>query len=505
MLIVGSSEKIFESVNIEPQGYLIVGHSDAEIELNGYGSFYGFSSFSLTNTGQSVTLSGPEGDTISQLTYSDSWYKDVIKKEGGWSLEQVNPGNICSLGDNWTASKNPLGGTPGEVNSVFQEILFLPKVERFEMVSDKNLKVFFSQKMNPGQLSKPGNYSVDQEVGNPEEVLINSTEANLSFKEPFLNGKVYLLTLNKSLENCLGLSMENDTVISFGVGEMAMENDVVINEILFNPWTNGVDYVEIYNRSGKVIDLSSLKLGTGKISPPNPIDTSFYNIIEEQFLMVPQSYLVLTTSPQAVKSQYYTTNQQGFIPMEKFPAYNNDEGICLLANTPGELIDVFDYSEDMHYPLLNYHDGVSLERISVEIPTQEANNWHSAAESVGFGTPAYKNSQVLSPQTGEDEITIEPELFSPDNDGYNDNLSVVYKFDKPGYTMTINIYDAGGRMIRNLANNQYMGTEGMLIWDGIQDDNSKAPVGIYVLFIRVFDLEGNVKQFKKTAVLASKL
>ena len=507
-LTIGSSEKKFESVTIESNDFLILGHLDAETELSVYGPFYGFSSFSLTNSGQTLVLDSPDGDTISQLRYSENWYNDLDKKDGGWSLEQINPENICSAADNWKASENNFGGTPGERNSVFQDVLIAPKVERFEMVSANKLKVFFTQRMNPDLLSNTYNYSVDQNVGNPSQVLLNLEEpekAELYFDESFLTGKVYLLTLSKSLENCIGLSLEKDTVISFGIGEMALENDVVINEILFNPWTKGVDYVEIYNRSTKVIDLSSLSLGTGKISPPNPIDTSFYKIVEEQFLMVPQSYLVLSSSTQAVKNQYYTTNPQGFIQMERFPAYNNDEGICLLVNTRGELVDVFDYSEEMHYPLLNFHDGVSLERISPEMSTQDADNWHSAAESVGFGTPAYKNSQFLSPKNGVDEIIIEPEIFSPDNDGYNDNLSIVCNFVLPGYTITVNIYDANGRMVRKLANNQYVGTEGVLIWNGIQDDNTKAPIGIYVLFIQVFDLDGNVKQFKKTAVLASKL
>jgi len=50
-----------------------------------------------------------------------------------------------------------------------------------------------------------------------------------------------------------------------------------------------------------------------------------------------------------------------------------------------------------------------------------------------------------------------------------------------------------------------LGVEGAVNWDGIQDDNSKAPIGIYIFYVQVYDLNGNVKKYKKTGVLATKL
>jgi hypothetical protein len=159
----------------------------------------------------------------------------------------------------------------------------------------------------------------------------------------------------------------------------------------------------------------------------------------------------------------------------------------------------------MHYPLLNYVEGVSLERTNFNAPTQDASNWHSAAESAGFGTPAFLNSQFVAAGETSEEISLEPEIFSPDNDGYNDIISINYRFPQPGYMMTVNVFNAGGQLVRDLVNNEYLGTEGTVNWDGIQDNQTKAPVGIYVFFIQVWDLEGNVKKFKRTGVLASQL
>lgn len=119
--------------------------------------------------------------------------------------------------------------------------------------------------------------------------------------------------------------------------------------------------------------------------------------------------------------------------------------------------------------------------------------------------PAYKNSQFISNEKTTENITLEPEIFSPDNDGYNDNLSINYNFEQAGYSMTVKIYNSDGQLIRKLVNNEYLGTEGVVNWNGLKDDNTKAAVGIYVIYIMVFDLAGNVNQYKKIAVLATKL
>ena len=155
--------------------------------------------------------------------------------------------------------------------------------------------------------------------------------------------------------------------------------------------------------------------------------------------------------------------------------------------------------------MLNYVDGVALERTNFDAPTNDASNWHSAAQSVGFGTPAYQNSQFVPEGNTSDEITIQPEIFSPDNDGYNDLISVQYNFDQPGYSLTVKIFNSKGQLTKNLVNNEYVGTSGSINWDGLANNNTLAPVGIYVFFIEVYDLNGNVRKFKKTGVLATKL
>ena len=508
ILTIGTTEKTFSAVIIPAGGYLILAKEAAQDELSPYGNFYGFSSFSLTNSGQTVELRNNQGAVISYISYSDSWYHNQDKEDGGWSIEQKNPANICSGGENWIASEDSRGGTPGSINSVANNILLTPQLSNLEIFTDNILQLFFNQSMDEESLSNNQSYTVSGGIGHPAYVYTFYDEPHkveLYFDDTFIQGTKYELTISKSIMNCMGLQPTNDTIIWFGLPDVAEANDIVINEILFNPWTGGEDYVELYNRSDKVIDLSTLQIGSIKESPPNPPDTTLVTIVDNQLLMLPGDYALLTVSPNAVISQYYTTNPQAFILVDPFPPYNNDEGHVFLTSYDEVLIDSCSYSEEMQFPLLVYYDGVALERINSGAIVSDKNNWHSAAESVGFGTPGYQNSQFVSDIITDNEIIIDPEIFSPDNDGFDDVINIKYKFEEPGFVMSVIVYSADGFPVRKLINNEYIGTEGSISWDGIQDNNSKAPVGIYIFYITVYDVDGNVEKYKKTGVLATKL
>jgi gliding motility-associated-like protein len=167
------------------------------------------------------------------------------------------------------------------------------------------------------------------------------------------------------------------------------------------------------------------------------------------------------------------------------------------------IIDEFTYSENMHFQLLDNETGVSLERINFDKPTQDVNNWHSASEYVGFATPAYKNSQYSEGvNSGEKPVVVEPYMFSPNNDGIEDFANINYKFEKPGYVATIIVFDAKGRLVKQLANNLLLSTEGTIIWDGLYDNNNLAPAGTYLIYFKIFDLDGNISEYKIPVVSA---
>ncbi len=95
--------------------------------------------------------------------------------------------------------------------------------------------------------------------------------------------------------------------------------------------------------------------------------------------------------------------------------------------------------------------------------------------------------------------------FHQNNDGFEDLISFNYQFDQADYVVSVEVYDATGRLVKNIANNVSVGTEGNFIWDGVSEQNTKAPIGAYVLLFKAFNLEGNTEIFKKAFVLGGKM
>ena len=160
------------------------------------------------------------------------------------------------------------------------------------------------------------------------------------------------------------------------------------------------------------------------------------------------------------------------------------------------------YEEKWHFKLIDNKEGVALERIDHNAPTPDPGNWHSAATSVGYGTPTYKNSQYRIDLQLQGEITVMPEIISPDNDGMDDFATIGYHFPSPGYVANISIFDANGRLVRYLQRNALCGITGYFRWDGLGEKMQRLPVGIYIIYTQVFNLEGKKKAFKNTIVLA---
>ena len=405
MLFIGTSEKIFSDVSINAGEYLILGKDAAATLFSFLGDFYGFSSFSLTNSGQEIILQNQNRNLISYISYSDNWYKDSEKEDGGWSLEQIDPFNPCGGNENWKAAINDYGGTPGSENSVFSIEDIPPKIDNIIYIDSKTIELSFNQSMDSISVLNNNAYEIDNGIGKPQNITINSPDFKsviLEFSTEMSEGIVYTLEIQEEVLNCSGIPLETYSNIRLGIPQTTENNDVVINEILFNPLGDGVDYVEIYNRSNKIFDLKNLKISSVKKTPPNPPDTITKNISETGKLIFPEDYFVLSKNPDIVKQQFYTSNPDGFIKVESFPSYNNDQGISIIKNKSDLIIDVFEYSEEMQFPLLNYFDGVALERINYNRPTNDKTNWHSASQQSGFGTPAFENSQFTKEENIKD-------------------------------------------------------------------------------------------------------
>ncbi|WP_299578920.1 gliding motility-associated C-terminal domain-containing protein [uncultured Sunxiuqinia sp.] len=284
--------------------------------------------------------------------------------------------------------------------------------------------------------------------------------------------------------------------------QLAVIGDLFINEVLFNPYPEGVDFVELYNQSDKMIRLDHLFLANknddGSLKTIIPITT-------QEAYFPPKSYLVLSESQEQVFAFYSTSCPDCFLNLPDLPAMNNDEGTIVLMADSLKVLEEFHYSEKMHHPLLVDEEGVSLERIALDQSSNDPSNWASASPAVHFATPGYANSMSRTESHQANSVTLEPKSFSPNDDGYNDYLTISYQFENPHYVANLKIFDSHGRPINDLVQNEPAGSQGEWIWNGELQNGSKSPLGIYIVWLEVHDQNGNTHQFKKACSITDRL
>ena len=501
----GSSTAVLPGYLLLPDSFVIVTATNSASAYVGYGPTLGVANFPSMNIGGStITLQSASGVTMHAMQYDLTSYQNELKKDGGWSLEMIDTKNPCAGSSNWKSSTHPTGGTPGKKNSVdgMNKDEGAPQLIHAFADNQSTVTLNFNKSLDSMKAVSILNYTFDNglSAGRIEAFPPFFNQVVIELNKDIVPEKMYVVSV-KNVSDCSGNAIGAKNSAGFGLAENAENMDVVVNEVLFNPPPMGVDYVEIYNRSGKNIDLSKLHLANRNSSN---VISSIQQISRENRLLFPGEYALLTIDPAIVKSQFITTNPGAFMKLSSMPSYSNTSGNVIILNLHGEVIDEVKYSDKWHFSLLKNAQGVSLERINYHGPSN-ATNFHSAAASSGYGTPGYKNSQNLDEAGVKGDITIVPEVFSPDQDGIDDLVTIHYNFPAAGYVANITIFDASGRPVRYLQKNSLSGIKGYFRWDGLDDKSRKLPQGIYIIYTEIFNLEGKKRSFKNSVVLARKV
>ena len=476
-----------------PNEYLVLGDVTESLSFLSVTNKLLIPSFpTLTNSGMllSLTMNGMHLDSI---RYSIDWFNNSFKANGGWSLELVNPNLPCSNANNWKPCENESGNSPGEVNSVFSNS---PDIEVPELLyitaEDSTAVLHFNEPLTlSGDLFQEeilvGNFTLE----NP------STQITLN-ASTLLNSEIFTYTLH-GISDCSG----NNTAISFtwGYPEDASSSNLIINEILFNPYVGGSDFVEIFNTSSQAVSLKNTSLANASSSSGGQLET----LTSEGRIILPNEYIVFTEDEKNIEELYPSIQTKNIIRVDALPTFNNSDGACIIYSNQNEIIDEMNYSESMHFQLLNSFEGVSLERLSSELPSAQESNWHSASESSGFATPGAENSQSISIENMNGVFELSTSIFSPDNDGMEDVIQFHFSEMKSGCVGNLTIYNERGIRVKRLIRNEYLGPEGNAIWDGISDNGEALAIGIYIATFEAFNEDGIQVNYKRDFILARKL
>jgi len=375
---------------------------------------------------------------------------------------------------------------------------FPPEIASVTTLDKNSIEVGFNENLDVGTV-QGSDFSIDQGVL-VTNIVTDGSVVILSTSD-LTNGRTYELMVNEVADEA-GNEIVSNSMASFQylVFSEPENGELLLSEILFNPRTGGVDFVELVNNtSDKYFDLQGWNLA--RIDAENELD-QVNEITDSELALEPGQYVALSEDSENLVFEYPKGEASRYFTVDDVPSYNDDEGTVVLLSPSLDTIQFFHYSEGFHYELLEDEEGVSLERISFEGDENNPNFWRSAASTEGFATPGKANSQTILRSEAIGELTIDPKVFLPGNSGTGRDFTTInYSFDQGGKFANVIIYDQSGRQVKELVNGASLGTSGFFRWDGTTDRGSLARMGYHVVVFEVFDGNGNTDLLKETVVV----
>jgi hypothetical protein len=273
---------------------------------------------------------------------------------------------------------------------------------------------------------------------------------------------------------------------------------LAINEIMYEPGSSNAEFVELYNTSGDSVLLNAWKL-TSANKNNYFITDSVVTLPPRTYFVVCSDSVVLVKYPSLQKYIYKCILQSGSLGLL------NSNSSIVLKDAYKKVVDSVYYRSAWHNPNFTNTKDRSLERINPLISSNDSRNWSSSANKNG-ATPGEVNSIFIGSVSSSSQLSISPNPFSPDNDGYEDFTSISFQTPFPITQVSIKIFDDKGRLMRELTNNETFGSSGTIIYDGRDKNGNPLRLGMYIVLFEAVNPQTGAKQVhKKVLVSARKL
>lgn len=280
--------------------------------------------------------------------------------------------------------------------------------------------------------------------------------------------------------------------------QAASPGAIAVNEIMYEPGGDNAEFIELYNTTADSILLNAWKLTTaGKNN---------YYITESTVTLPPKTYFVVCSdSVLLVKYPSLQNYLYKCILQSRSLGLLNGNASVVLRDAYKNIVDSVYYKRAWHNPNFTSTNNRSLERINPILSSNDSRNWSSSANKNG-ATPGEMNSIFIGSVSTSSQITINPNPFSPDNDGHEDFTSISFQTPYPMTQVSIKIFDDKGRLMRELTNNETFGSSGTIIYDGRDKNGNPLRLGMYIVLFEAVNPQTGAKQVhKKVLVSARKL
>lgn len=432
----------------------------------------------LPNSGTRLVLRDDEGKLMDWVEYKNTWHTAVPEPEGGRSLERIDPHLSCAQEGNWQTSNDPRGGSPGISNAGAPPSHFNRQMRalRWFWSQENTLAIEFSLGLGWGSEAGIPAVVIDPDPG-WHDVFWDETRTrlHLRFFNSLVASQLYTLRFDTLCCDCRAQSIP-DQIIPFGIPEMPQTGDVVVSEILFEPFSNQEEFVELWNASGHMVQLSDLRLAR---LDPITLDILSFDPEFENELLPPGKGLVLgrfEPSGQAATSCSDPSRWRAY-PLHSL---SNEGGALGLFNAEQTVLDRAVYHPDFHFFRLEDPSGFSLNRALPNPQAIDASAWTSSPSRCAGQSPGVWNPEpIVAPG-----VQVVNPQFSPNGDGYKDELRVSVDLPRGNYALEWTVFSIGGQAVAHIPNPVLSDGYSLLEWNGALASGSTAPPGLYQLQIR---------------------
>ncbi|MDP3147990.1 MAG: lamin tail domain-containing protein [Ignavibacteria bacterium] len=275
-------------------------------------------------------------------------------------------------------------------------------------------------------------------------------------------------------------------------------SSIVINEIMFDPDIDNSEFIEFQNISNDSINIGGWRIQDEK--------GNFYKLSETGFIIPPGEFFLLAADSIVLQKYPELSSFLNLsVANESSLGFTNTGELIQLKNIFGAAIDSIVYSDKWHNKNIVNTKNKSLERINPNIDGNSNTNW-STSVAVSGATPGKQNSIFTTNSNTSANISVSPNPFSPDNDGFEDFTIINYNLSQAISQTRIKIFDSKGRLVRTLNNNQPSAQTGSVVFNGLDDDGNPLRIGIYIVYLEAMnDASSVVDKLKTVVVVARKL
>ena len=502
---------------VAPGSYFVIAKEASFADYHPCAPFVVASFAALNNsTPDAVVLYDVNFKTIDSVMYFPSW-----GGQNGKSLERIDTELPSTSPTNWGSSRDTLGSTPGKKNSIARldydvSVGSLSQAET--VLGGQSVPAISFCLHNNGRRTADSmtiNFYYDSDrdsIPEPSELLhtmlwtrsIAAGDSILCIEPlPQLTPGVTPMIVSMDWRRDENVR-NNRSFVSIRLS--AVPGSIIINEIMYDPLPGQNEWLEFYNRSGQSMNLTSWTFH----DRPTLNNVNAFEIPYQRFAVKPGEYMVVAADSsifQLYENLSVSDSAHHICILNRSGGFslNNDGDAVVLSDLTGQMIDSVAYLPEWHHPDVVDTKGRSLERINQNIGSNDPRNWSTCTNILG-GTPGKLNSINTASVKSTLMLSITPNPFSPDGDGFEDFCVIRYALPMMTSTIKLKIYDIKGRLVRMLANGELAGSQGDLVWNGFDDNKRRARIGVYIIFLEATDrASGKVVTAKAVAVVAAKL